>query len=46
MMRLPNLDDVRELLGKNGYGDVVCRTLVRQPMFVVRMANSYTPNTG
>tara|TARA_R110001599_G_scaffold2420_2_gene12998 strand:- start:10510 stop:11424 length:915 start_codon:yes stop_codon:yes gene_type:complete len=42
----PNLDDVRELLGKNGYGDVVVQNFGSSTDVVVRMANSYTPTLG
>ena len=42
----PKLDDVRDLLGANGYSDVVVQNFGSPTDVVVRMANAYTPTLG
>ncbi|NVK75485.1 MAG: protein translocase subunit SecF [Oceanospirillaceae bacterium] len=42
----PNLDDVRALLGENGYDDVVVQNFGSPTDVVVRMANAYTATLG
>ncbi|NLQ18453.1 protein translocase subunit SecF [Marinomonas sp. M1K-6] len=42
----PKLEDVRELLGENGYSDVVVQNFGSTTDVVVRMANAYTPTLG
>ncbi|RBP84351.1 protein translocase subunit SecF [Marinomonas rhizomae] len=42
----PQLDDVRTLLGENGYDDVVVQNFGSPTDVVVRMANSYTATLG
>ena len=42
----PELEDVRELLAANGYGDVVVQNFGSSTDVVVRLANAYTPTLG
>ncbi|MDP5056752.1 MAG: protein translocase subunit SecF [Marinomonas hwangdonensis] len=42
----PDLEDVRELLAANGYGDVVVQNFGSPTDVVVRLANAYTPTLG
>lgn len=42
----PDLEDVRELLAANGYGDVVVQNFGSSTDVVVRLANAYTPTLG
>ncbi|UTV98018.1 protein translocase subunit SecF [Marinomonas rhizomae] len=42
----PNLDDVRTLLGENGYEDIVVQNFGSPTDVVVRMANAYTATLG
>lgn len=42
----PDLEDVRELLAANGYGDVVVQNFGSSTDVVVRLANAFTPTLG
>ncbi len=42
----PQLEDIRTLLGENGYDDVVVQNFGSPTDIVVRMANAYTPTLG